>query len=291
VLQTAVLGLVSGTIYGLLAVGIVLIYKGSRVLNFAQGEIGTFSLYIASIATVQFHQPYPVAAGAAVATAILVGMLFERVVVRPMGNSSRLSVTIATVGLLTLLVSLEFLRFGPVPQKVPVPVSGVGPNIGGIYILPTQVLAVGVIVVLGAALTAFLRFTDFGLAVMAAAQDATAVRLMGIPLSRVSSFTWGAGAGIAAIAALLISPTIGIGVAPGFLGGLFVSALAAALVGGLTSLPGAFVGGLVIGLLESEAFQVGSNFPTIPGFPQMAVFAAILVVLLVRPRGLLGSEA
>jgi branched-chain amino acid transport system permease protein len=166
-----------------------------------------------------------------------------------------------------------------------------GHSVAGVVILPTQELAVVVILVLGAALTAFLRFTDFGLAVMAAAQDATAVRLMGIPLSRVSAFTWAAGSGIAAVAALLISPSIGIGVAPGFLGGLFVSGLAAALVGGLTSLPGAFAGGLVIGIVEAEAFRVGSSFTALPGFQQMAVFGVILLVLLVRPQGLLGKHA
>jgi branched-chain amino acid transport system permease protein len=90
---------------------------------------------------------------------------------------------------------------------------------------------------------------------------------------------------------LLISPTIGIGVVPGFLSGLFVSALAAALVGGLTSLPGAFVGGVVIGLVEAVAFQAGIYFPDYPGFKVLAVFMVILLFLLFRPRGLLGKVA
>ena len=290
-LASIILGLVSGSIYGLLAVGIVLIYKGSRVLNFAQGEIGTFSLYVTSVLSHQFHAPYLLAAGAAVFTAGLIGFLFELLVVRRMGGASRLTVTIASVGLLTLLISLEFLKFGPAPQPVPSPVEGVGLNVAGVYILPNQQLSVVIIVLLGAALTLFLRYTDFGLAVLATAQDATAVRLMGIPLSRVTAFTWTVGCGVAAIAALLISPTIGIGVAPNFLGGLFVSALAAALVGGLTSLPGAFIGGLVIGVIEGVAFQAGRLVPGVPGFQEIAVFAVILAMLLFRPRGLLGSEA
>ncbi|GAC1327167.1 MAG: branched-chain amino acid ABC transporter permease [Candidatus Dormibacteria bacterium] len=290
-LQTIVLGLIAGTIYGLLAVGIVLIYKGSGVLNFAQGEIGTASLYVTSVVSTRLHAPYLAAAAAAVATALLIGLLFERFVVRPMGDSSRIAVTIATVGLLTLLVSLEFLLFGPAPQPVPKPLPGIGRSLAGVFVQPSQQLSVLVIVAVGATLTVFLRFTDFGLAVLAAAQDATAVRLMGIPLSRVSAFTWAVGSGVAAVAALLISPTIGIGVAPGFLGGFFVSALAAALVGGLNSLPGAFVGGLVIGIVEAEAFNLGSNVQGLPGFREMGVFAVILLVLLFRPRGLLGRAA
>ena len=290
-LASIILGLVAGTIYGLLAVGIVLIYKGSRVLNFAQGEIGTFSLYVTSVLSTRMHAPYLIAALGAVVTAGLIGFLFELLVVRRMGANSRLAVTIATVGLLTLLISLEFLVFGPAPQPVPSPLEGAPFNLAGVYILPNQQVSVLVILVLGAGLTLFLRFTDFGLAVMATAQDATAVRLMGIPLSRVTAFTWTIGCAVAAIAALLIAPTIGIGVAPNFLGGLFVSALAAALVGGLTSLPGAFIGGLVIGVVEGLAFQAGRVLPAVPGFKEMAVFAVILAMLLFRPRGLLGSEA
>jgi len=290
-LASIILGLVSGSIYGLLAVGIVLIYKGSRVLNFAQGEIGTFSLYVTSVLSTQLHAPYLVAAAGAVLTAGLIGFLFELLVVRRMGAASRLTVTIASVGLLTLLISLEFLKFGPAPQPVPSPIEGVGRSLAGIYISPSQQISVVIIVLLGAALTLFLRYTDFGLAVLATAQDATAVRLMGIPLSRVTAFTWTVGCAMAAIAALLISPTIGVGVAPNFLGGLFVSALAAALVGGLTSLPGAFVGGLVIGVVEGVSFQAGRFVPGVPGFQEIAVFAVILAMLLFRPRGLLGSEA
>jgi branched-chain amino acid transport system permease protein len=96
---------------------------------------------------------------------------------------------------------------------------------------------------------------------------------------------------VAAVAALLISPTNGIGVAPNIMGLLFVSALAAALVGGLTSLPGAFVGGLVIGVIEGLSFQAGSVVTAVPGFKEIAIFAVILAVLLFRPQGLLGKEA
>jgi branched-chain amino acid transport system permease protein len=208
-----------------------------------------------------------------------------------MGEATRLSVAIATVGLLTVIFSVENIFFGPAPRTVPPPIPGFGVQVAGVFVSPTQQLALVAIPVLGLGLTVFLRYTDFGLAVLAAAQDATAARLVGVRLARVSAFTGGVGAGISAVAALLISPTIGVGVVPGILSGLFVNALAAALVGGLTSLPGAFVGGVVIGLVESLAFQVGINFPDYPGFRVLAVFIVILLFLLFRPRGLLGKAA
>lgn len=287
--QTIVLGLISGGIYGLLALGIALIYKGSRVLNFAQAEIGTAALYVVYLTTSKLHLPYPVAAAAAIAFAIIVGLVFERLVVRRMGSESRLAVAIATVGLLTVVFSLEFLIFGPSPAPVPAPIAGMGVNIAGVFVSPTEVLALASIAIIGLGLTLFLRFTDFGLGVLAAAQDSAAVRLMGIRLSRISAFTWGTGAALSCVAALLISPTIGIGVVPGILSGLFVKGLAAALLGGLDSLPGAFIGGLAIGLIEGLAFNVGLNFPDFPGFQPMSIFLVVLLILLVRPRGLLGK--
>lgn len=289
--QTLVIGLISGGIYGLIALGIALIYKGSRVLNFAQAEIGVASLYVVHLATLYLHTPYLVSAAAALAFAVGLGLGFERLVVRQMGQSSRLAVAIATVGLLTLLYSLEIMIFGPSPHAVPVPIEGLGVAVANIYVSPTQILAIAAIAFIGLALTLFLRFTDFGLGVLAAAQDAGAVRLMGVRLSRISAFTWGTGAALSCIAALLISPTIGIGVAPAILSGLFVKGLAAALVGGLDSLPGAFIGGLAIGVIEAEAFNVGVNYPDFPGFQPLAIFLVILVVLVVRPRGLLGRAA
>jgi branched-chain amino acid transport system permease protein len=239
--------------------------------------------------TINLHTPYLVSAGTALLFAVAVGLVFERLVVRPMGASSRVAVAISTVGLLTLLYSLEIMLFGPSPRSVPAPIEGIGLAVANIYVSPTQMLAIAAIAFIGAALTLFLRYTDFGLGVLAAAQDSNAVRLMGVKLSRISAFTWGAGAALSCIAALLISPTIGIGVVPGILSGLFVKGLAAALVGGLDSLPGAFIGGLAIGVIEAQAFNVGISYPDFPGFQPLSIFLVILVVLVVRPRGLLGK--
>jgi branched-chain amino acid transport system permease protein len=161
-----------------------------------------------------------------------------------------------------------------------------GVRIAGFFVSPTQFLSFGVIAAIALALTVFFRYTDFGLAVVAAAHDPTAARLTGIPISRVSTFTWGVAAALSAIAALLIEPTITL-ISPNGIGTqLFISGLAAALLGGLTSLPGAFVGGIVVGVLTSEArFIAPSSFP---GAFTVVLFIIVIGVLLLRPQGLFG---
>jgi branched-chain amino acid transport system permease protein len=292
VLQALVVGLVTGAIYGLMALGLVLIYKGSKVLNFAQAEIGTACLYIAWLVSGagphRPHLPYYVGAGAAILCAVAIGLLFERFVVRPMADAPRLSVAVGTIGLFTFLFAAEIYFFGPSPRYLSAPIPGLGIQVAGVFVSPTQLLAFAVIGAISLALAAFLRYTDFGLGVLAAAQDSTALRLVGVPLSRVSMFTWGVGAALSAVAALLIEPTLSV-IAPGVIGEpLFVGGLAAALLGGLTSLPGAFVGGLVVGVVSAEVQFMTSGF-SIPGVRSIVLLAIVGGVLLARPQGLLGS--
>jgi branched-chain amino acid transport system permease protein len=199
-----------------------------------------------------------------------------------------MTVAVATIGLLSLMLAFESVYFGPSPRILRPPIAGLGTKVLGVYVSPTQWLSLGVVVVVGVGLAAFLRRTDFGLGVLAAAEDPTAVRLVGVRLSRVSAFVWGTSAVLSAVAALLIEPTVGV-IAPGALAGLFASGLAAALVGGLTSLSGAFVGGLVVGVAEAMVghYVVSSS---VPGIPSLIVFGAILAVLVARPGGLLGGK-
>lgn len=285
--ETLVAGISDGAIYGLIALGIVLVYKGTRVLNFAQGEIGTLSLFLAWWLIEERNVPWAVAALAAVTFAGALGGVFERFVVRRMGEATRLSVTVATIGLLLLLLGIEFQIWGTNPQIFPAPLPGRGPQIFGFFVSPTRQLAMIALLAIGVGLGIFLRKTDFGLGVLAASQDPAATRLVGVPLARVSSFTWVVAGAISAIAALLVAPTIGVFHA-GMMTELFVRGLAAALLGGLVSMPGAFVGGIGIGIIE--AF-VGDMFvqSTLPGLPVVAVMLVIVGVLLLRPQGILGK--
>lgn len=284
-LRAIVSGIANGGIYGLLAVGIVLVYRGSRVLNFAQAELGTFGLFVTLALVDGLHFPWAIAALGGLIASGIIGLLFERFVVRRMGDASRLSVAVATIGLFLLLFSVELKIWGVSPRVLDPPIGGLGVKVFGFYLSPTYMLALVTMVVAGIALTAFLTRTDFGLGVLAASQDANAVRLVGVRLSRVSAFTWALGAMVGCVAALLIEPSIG-GFTPGFMTVLFVDSLAAALLGGLNNLTGAFVGGIVIGVTEAfVAFMLGDT--TFPGIKLVAVFVIIIGVLMFRPQGLL----
>jgi branched-chain amino acid transport system permease protein len=289
VAQALVVGLVTGGIYGLYALGLVLVYKGSGVLNFAQAELGTFTLFVCQVLVVEHQQPYLVGAAAAIALAVLMGVVFERLAVWPLRAAPRLTVAVATIALLALLIALELTIFGILPRQLEPAIHGVGWRVFDVIVTPTQVLSLVFVVVIGMGLAAFLRFTDFGLAVVAASQDQEAVRFLGIRLARVSLFTWGLAAALSAIAALLIQPSVGV-VSPSAFGGIFIKALGAALIGGLSSMPGAFAGGLVVGVGEAEIRHVTLN-SSLVGLPELVIFAAVVATLMFRPQGVFGARA
>ena len=287
-LQSLVVGVIVGGIYGLYALGLVLVFKGTKVLNFAQAEIGLFTLFIAQILIVGRGMPYLVGAGAAVVLAVVMGLAFERFAVRPLAGQSPVTIAVATVGLLTLLITMEITLFGGLPRLLPPAIPGLGIEVAGVQVSAAQLLSLVIVPVIALALGAFLKYTDFGLGVLAYSSDPEAVRIMGIRATRVSAFTWATAAGLSAVAALLIQPTVGT-VSPNAFGGIFVSALAAALIGGLSSLPGAFVGGLVVGILESQVKNatVGAE---LSGIANLVIFGVILAVLLLRPNGLVARS-
>jgi branched-chain amino acid transport system permease protein len=288
-MQPIVLGIVSGSIYALIALGIALVYNASRVLNFAQVEMGTLTLYLTWWLTAREHQPWIVGAIASLLAATAIGLLFERLIVRRMLTASRLSVAVATIGLLLLMLAVESALFAGTIDILPPPIASGGVTIAGYYVTSSQWLALGLVIAVGAALAVFLRVTDFGLAVLAAADDPVAAQLMGVPRGRVSAFTWGTAGALSALAVLLIEPTVG-ALAPGAFNNLFIYGMTAALVGGLSSLPGAFIGGLVVGVAEAEV-KAHVTTQAIPS-PEVALMLVIVVaILLLRPQGLLGRSA
>ena len=286
--EVLVIGLVEGTLFGLLAVGITLIHRGTGAISFALGEVGTLGLYVAWWLSIDQGHPWLVGALGAIGAAVLLSLVFERVVVRPMRVRNPLAISVATVGLLTALLAFEFQQLGESPREVPVPIAGIGVRIAGVNVSPTQLLSVVVVAAIALGLAQFLRRTDFGLGVLAAAQDPDATRLVGVPLHRVTAFVWATGGAVAALAALFVAPSVG-ALTPGFASThLFVVALIAAVVGGLSSLPGAFVGGLALGVLKSGVLRVFAD-STLPGKEYLVYFAIAVVVLLVRPNGILAS--
>lgn len=280
-------GITDGAAIGLVALGFVIVYKATRVLNFGQAEIGTTAIYVEAN-LVGIGVPVIFAIVVAVAFAALLGVGTERLL-RPLSDAPRLTVTVATLGITTILIAFQITRFRIDPRVAPELISGNLFTLANIDVAYGRIIAIVVTVGLGGALYTFFKRSLFGLGVLAVAQDQTALRLQGLPLNRVSAFVWAAGAGVSALAGMIIAPTIGT-FAPGFMTLTFVApALAAALVGGLTSLPGAFVGGMVVGIAQNltKSF-IGQQ---VPGAEFLAVFALMIVVLLVKPNGLLGAEA
>jgi len=207
---------------------------------------------------------------------------------RPLANAPKLTITVLTLGVATVLGAYQFIQFGADPHPAPELVAGEAFTLAAVPFKWGRLLALLVTAILGVVLYFFFKRTLFGLGVLAAAQDQTALRLMGIPSTSVSMFTWASGAVLTAIAAIILAPTIG-AFHPFFMTLILIPSLAAALVGGLTSLPGAFVGGLVIGVIQNLAKFYLSD--SLQGVEFVAVFAAMILVLLFRPNGLLGAEA
>ncbi|HEU5034534.1 MAG TPA: branched-chain amino acid ABC transporter permease [Mycobacteriales bacterium] len=288
-MQPIVLGVIAGSIYALIALGIVLVYKGSRVLNFAQAEVGTLSLYATWWVSTKHHQPWALGALASIVAAVGIGLLFERLVIRRMMTAPRVTVAVATIGLFSLMLAIELALFAGTIYTLPAPIAGGGVQVAGVFVSASQWLALGVVIAVALALAAFLRYTDFGLAVQASADDPVAAQLMGTPRGLISAFTWGVAGALSAVAVLLIEPTVGV-LAPGAFSGLFIGGLTAALVGGLSSLPGAFVGGLLVGIAEAEV-KAHLVLASVPSVQTTAMLVIVLAVLLLRPQGVLGRRA
>jgi branched-chain amino acid transport system permease protein len=302
--QPLVLGVLQGSVYGLIGLGLVLLFKSNRIFNFAQAEFGTVAGICAYLGLngrllgIGWHMPYPVACTVGVAIGVLSAVLTERLVVRPLFNRPKVILVVGTVGVLLLLIALESLVF-PTGQSLPafndaqqgvlgLKDPAVRLHFASYNVQWEQVLTLVVLVVLALASVAFFRYSRTGTAILAVSQEPVAAQTVGISVGRISLITWtiagflGSVAGILAVAG---SPVLSPGVVTGT---TLVGGITAAVLGGITSLPGAFLGGVLVGLLQAYAGQFITQFP---GSESVAVGVMLLLVLLVRPRGLLGAEA
>jgi branched-chain amino acid transport system permease protein len=295
-----VVGLANGAAIGLVAIGLVLIYKSSHIFNFAAGEfvtIGAFGVYVANHIV---GLPYPAAMAAGTLAGLLAGLLTEVLVVRPLSNRPKVTPLVATAAIAIVLIPIELIK-GGVKVFVARPafnkgvtlfgarlMPAVGWKVFGVYVSPQEMLVFIVLAVAGAVLAWFFARTDLGLATLATSQEPTASRLMGIRLNRVAMLTWGAAGLLGGLAGVLLPP-VGTTFAAGY-GTTFVliPAFTGAVLGGMTSVPGAFVGSLLVGFVQSFA-QL--NFNKTPGANSIAILLVLVAVLLVRPTGLLGKEA
>ncbi len=288
--QALVIGLVNGAMYGLVALGLVLIYKSSGIFNFAQGEFGTVAIYILWL-LLSRHVPYVFAILIALATAVVLGLVTERVIIRPLYSSPRVILLVATAGVALLCIGLEFWIGGALLRTVAPALSRTDRlRIFGVLVSDQRMLLVLVLVGFGVGLAYFFSRTSYGLALLGAAQEPTATELVGISTKRIASFTWGMAAMLGGLAGLLNAPISGT-FGPGFMTlSVLIPAFTAAILGGMTSLPGAFLGGALIGIAESVALKA-SIFSSIPSPDTFVVFLILLGVLIARPQGILGKAS
>ena len=302
-----VIGISQGCVYGLIALGLVLVYKGSRVFNFAQGEFGTVAAFVVFLLTEQWTTkvPYFVAMIIAILFVILLGIVMERVIVRPLLNAPRINLLVATIAFALFAVAVELVLFLPEPKvfnpfvKSLPGIPETGMEIFAFTVEPQRFLIVFLLAVLAGVLGYFFSRTDLGLAVLATSQDAFATRVVGIGVERMSRFIWASAAALGAIAGILYIPLTG-ALTPGAMTfSVLIPAFTGAVIGGMTSLPGAFVGGIVIGCVQSlsnwaaNAWHLGDRTfqEILPGTADVVLLILLLVVLMARPQGLLGSEA
>jgi len=287
VLRDVIIGLAIGSAYSLLAVAVVLIYSSTRVLSLAVGEIGAFALYAALYwhdhGLFGWHPSVFMCAVLAVFGAGAIGLVVERLVMRPMVGRPALDTLVATLVVALFLALCELMIYGINPFAAPSPVGHGTVRLFGATVSATQVTVLVLAAAVALSLWLFLTRTPFGLATRAVTNDATVARLLGVKVNRVYVFAWGVGGLLSGAAAALLAPISG-SLTPFSLTTALLSALAGAVIGGLDSLGGAILGSLVVGLVTSI---VGSHVD--PTTSAGVVFLAVLATLLVRPQGLLGS--
>ena len=274
-------GLQTGSVYALVALGYSMVYGIILLLNFAHGDIIMVGAYTAFYAMTAFHLHPILSVVLAVVTSTLLGVVIEKVAYTPLRSAPRLSLLITAIGISCLLENGAQLLFGADTKSMDTLVPG-NVSFGSITISYTAILTIIVAVIAMVALTLLVQKTKLGKAMRAVSEDMGAAQLMGISLNKTISFTFAVGSALAGIGSVLYlcaysqaSPTMG-----SMLG---LKAFVAAVLGGIGSIPGAMIGGFAIGLLEALVAAVGLSV-----WKDAVVFAILIVVLLVKPSGIMG---
>ncbi|HWS07238.1 MAG TPA: branched-chain amino acid ABC transporter permease [Xanthobacteraceae bacterium] len=279
-LQQIFSGLAAGAVYASLALALVMIYRATDLVNFAQGEMAMFSTYIAWT-LVNAGLPFWAAFVLTLVVSFLGGMTIERVLIRPVENAPVLAAVVVTIGLLLIFNALAGWIFTYTLQEFPSPFPD--RTMFGALMTTRDLGVIGVTLVMLLLLFAFFRFTATGLAMRAAAQNPESARLCGIPVGRMLAIGWGLAAAIGATAGIMVAPVLFLD--PNMMGGVLLYAFAGALLGGITSPVGAVVGGLIVGVTENlvGTYLIASQLKL------TVALALIILVLVFRPNGLFGT--
>lgn len=278
-------GLTQGIIYSAFALALVLIWRSTRIVNFAQGSMAAATTFIA-LALIQAGQSYWVALVVALISGFLLGAVVERIIIRPVEGGPELNAVIVTLGLFVAIQALIAIIFGSSFQSFPTPFGVRGFEIGGstIPLTPTSLYVIGSVLITMALLVALFRFTRVGLAMRASAFSQEVARLLGVKVGGMLTLGWGLAAVVGSLSGLLIAG--GGFVYPAYMDSLIVFGFVAAIIGGLDSPVGAIVGGLILGLALS---YVNGYVERGSALVSVAALVILIVVLLVRPGGLFSS--
>jgi branched-chain amino acid transport system permease protein len=276
-------GISTGAIYAAVALALVLIWRATRIVNFAQGAMLMITTFIAS-AVINRTGSYVLGVAVALVSGFALGAIIERVLIRRVEGGPPLNAVIVTLGLYTLLLAAAGMIWGNTPRSFPAALSIRGYDVGGTRLLfaPNDTFTVVVVLVVALALALLFRATNLGLQMRAAAFKPEVARLLGVRVGRMFTLGWALAAVAGAIAGVLVAPSVFLG--PNNFDPILISGFVAAVIGGLDSPPGAVVGGLLLGLALSyvSGYEGSSLVP-------LAALAILVVVLMVRPTGLFSA--
>jgi len=283
-LQLVISGIAQGCIYGLIALGFVLIYKATETVSFAQGELMMLGAFCGLASMTIFGFPYWLSVLVTIAGMAAFGVLLERIVIRPILGQPAFSIVMLTIGIgyVTRGLITMIPTIGTETHALPVPYKDEIWNVAGLVLNVEQMMVIAVTAVMCVLLYLLFRYSKLGIAMQAASQNQLAAYYMGIPVKQLNGIAWGLAAAVAAVAGLLLAPITFVHANMGFIG---LKAMPAAVVGGFGSLPGAIVGGLTIGIVESL-----SGFYLPDGFKDTAAYVVVLIMLVVKPNGLFGEK-
>lgn len=284
ILSYLISGLGLGSVYAIIALGYTMVYGIAKMLNFAHGDIIMVGAYLSFFAMTRFHFPVLISVLLAVIGCTVLGVLVERLAYKPLRQATSLSVLITAIGVSYFLQNSAQLLWSSSTKVYPTIISNGAIKLGDISISYLSLLTILVCIIVMICLTLFVNKTKTGQAMRACAEDKGAAQLMGINVNRIISITFAIGSGLAAIAAVLlcaaypsVMPTLGS--MPG------IKAFTAAVFGGIGSIPGAFLGGILLGVIETLTKAYIST-----QLSDAIVFAVLIIVLLIKPTGLLGKK-
>lgn len=280
--QLTLTGLTNGAILALAALGFVLIYKSSDIINFAQGEFLLIGAYVTYAMIVQFGLPWSLGVLLTMGVAIALGVVVERLVLRPMIGEPIISVIMVTIGLSSLLKAIVSTIWGNQPRSFPPFIPSRPIHILGATVGADRLWAIVVAIVMLVLFNLFFRRSKVGIAMRAVADDQQAALSMGISVKNIFAWAWSIAAMSAAVGGMLLANIVGAGPE---IGGFGLRVFPVVILGGLDSIPGAMIGGVVIGLLEAyTGGYIGQ------GLNQVLPFVVLIIILMVRPYGLFGQE-